>query len=153
MRQEGPLSAAMRLWPDQEVSGFDYFDFLHARGSPRQALFYAGLYWPDFVLLDEMVFLRSMVEDDEDRGRVEAALIKFDGDKRRTEQSFNTVEVPSLFGRRLSETSDAEDEAIARLIREMWSARLHKLFGELSFRVEVVPAGEETAVAVSFWQE
>ncbi|HEY8210551.1 MAG TPA: hypothetical protein VIG99_23875, partial [Myxococcaceae bacterium] len=77
LSSRGPIEAASRLWPEQDATGFDYFDFLHARGSPRQALFYSGLFWPQFVEFDGMVFLEGTIEDEPERQRVQEALRRF----------------------------------------------------------------------------
>lgn len=153
MSDRGPMEAATRLWPEQEATGFHYFDFLHARGSPRQALFYSGLFWPRFVELEGMVFLEGTVEDESDRQRVLEALRRNGGHRARTEQSFNSVEIPSLFGGRAGETTEEEDELLAFQICAMWSARLRGLFPDRDFCVEVQPANEGGGeIAVRFYQ-
>ena len=152
MSRRGPIEAASRLWPEQDATGFQYFDFLHARGSPRQALFYSGLFWPQFVEFDGMVFLEGTIEDESDRQRVRDAVHRYEGDRVKTEQSFNTMEIPSLFGGRATETTEEEDEFLASQICAMWTARLRELFPSRVFSVEVVPADETGEIAVRFYQ-
>lgn len=152
MSSRGPMEAASRLWPEQDATGFHYFDFLHARGSPRQALFYSGLFWPQFVEFDGMVFLEGTIEDESDRQRVQEAVHHYKGDRMKTEQSFNTIEIPSLFGGRATETTEEEDELLASQICAMWTARLRELFPHRVFSVEVVPADETGEIAVRFYQ-
>jgi len=152
LSNRGPLEAASRLWPEQDATGFHYFDFLHARGSPRQALFYSGLFWPQFVELEGMVFLEGTIEDESDRQRVRDALRRYGGNRVQTEQSINTVEIPPLFGGRAGETTDGEDAFLASLICATWAARLRELFPDRAFAVEMVPADETGEIAVRFYQ-
>jgi hypothetical protein len=152
MSRKSLIDAVSRLWPDQDASGFNYFDFLHARGSPQQALFYSGLFCPQFMEFDGMVFLEETIEDPSDQQRVREALRRYDGDQVRTEQSFNTVELPSLFGGRAMETTDEEDEILASQICATWRARLGELFPMRAFSVEVVPADGTGEIAVRFYQ-
>lgn len=146
------MEAASRLWPEQDATGFHYFDFLHARGSPRHALFYSGLFWPQFVEFNDMVFLEGAIEDESDRQRVREAVHLYEGDRVKTEQSFNTIEIPSLFGGRATETMNEEDEFLASQICAMWTARLRELFPSRVFSVEVVPPDEAGEIAVRFYQ-
>ncbi len=152
MTSRGAMEAASRLWPEQDATGFHYFDFLHAHGSPRQALFYSGLFWPQFVEFDGMIFLEGALEDESDRERVREALRLYGGDQAKTEQSFNTIEVPSLFGGRAAETTTEEDNQLASLVCAMWTARLQQLFPGRVFSVEVAHPSDDEEVAVRFYQ-
>jgi hypothetical protein len=154
LNDRSPIEAAKKLWPDQNATGFDYSDFLHARGSPRHALFYSGLFWPEFVEFEGMVFLEQTIEDEADRQRVLETLQRHGGDQGKTEQAFNTIEVPPLFGRRADETTNSEDESLALRLSAMWSARLREAFPARAFTVEVLPADESTGedTAVRFYQ-
>ena len=87
-------------------------DFVAAFGSPLQALMYSRLFWPEFVKIGGMVFLKESMEYEDDRRRLADALEHYEGDLTRTEQSFNLLEVPSgLFTRyeALDETTEVED--------------------------------------------
>ena len=89
---------------DVDTSGFGLPDMTYAFGSPLDALMYSGLFWPAFVEIDGMVFLKGTIEDDEDRQRLKEAFEQHNGDVARTEEDFNLVEIPSdLFGRRAAE--------------------------------------------------
>jgi hypothetical protein len=90
-----------------DTTQFGIFDFLFAFGSPLEAATYARLFWPDFLVLDEMVFLASVIEDDSDVERVRNALANSGMDRPTIEKSFNSLEIPSgIFGRRAEESSD-----------------------------------------------
>lgn len=111
MMDDPACRAAKRRWPEHDATAFGYFDHLHANGSPLEALFYSGLFWPSFVEVDGMVFLGRTVEDEADRERVRAAL-RACNDPCKVERDFNRVEVPCLFGRRLGGTTDDEDTSL-----------------------------------------
>jgi hypothetical protein len=142
------------MFPGRAETDFSPFDLLHAEGSPLMALFYARLFWPDFVELDGMVFLSEAVATDEARARVSAAVVREQDDLTAVERSFNLVEVPSLFGRRMGETTDEEDEVLAHILAAMWKCRLSSCFPGRAFEVRVVsPAESGGEVAVEFYQQ
>ena len=142
MRHTELLSVFRRKYKDQDSAGFNYFDFLHAQGSPFNALFYSQLFRPEFVEIDGMVFLQDTIEDSEDRKRLNEALHRYKGDKTKTEQTFNLVETPSLFGKNISETTDEEDAFLADRLREMWRCKLALAFPNREFLVKTVSAKE-----------
>jgi hypothetical protein len=113
------LSVFRRKYKGHDSTGFNYFDFLHAQGSPFNALFYSPLFWPEFIEIDGMVFLKDSVEDSEDRKRLNEALHRHKGDKTKTEKAFNLIEIPSLFGKNISETTDEKDAFLADRLTEM----------------------------------
>lgn len=139
---------------DQDTTNFDFFDFLHAHGSPLDALFYSRLFWPEFVDINGMVFLKETIEDDDDKDRLDEALKHYDGDKTKTEQSFNTTEIPFLFGKNSEEITDEEDLALAERLAEMWQYKLQNIYPNRRFIVQIL-SEEETgdAIAVSFYTE
>lgn len=139
---------------DEDTSGFNYFDFLHALGSSLDALFYSRLFWPEFVEINGMVFLKETIEDDDDKDRLDEALERYGGDKTKTEQSFNITEIPSLFGKNLAETTDEEDFVLAERLAEMWQHRLRLIYPDRKFTVQILSA-EETGgeVGVVFYTE
>jgi len=138
----------------QDSSGFNFFDFLHAHGSPLDALFYSRLFWPEFVEIDGMVFLKETIEDGDDKIRLGKTLKRYEGDKTKTEQSFNITEIPSLFGKKLAETTDEEDLVLAERLAEMWQHRLRVIYPNRKFIVQALST-EETGgeVGVNFYTE
>lgn len=138
----------------QDTSGFNFFDLLHSNGSPLDALFYSSLFFPEFVEIDGMVFLKDTIEDEEDKFRLNKALKYYEGDKTKTEQSFNLIEVPCLFGKNMGETTDDEDKILAERLAKMWQSKLCVIFSDRNFTVEVISA-ENTGgeVGVIFYTE
>ena len=134
-----------------DTTNFNVLDFVHAFGSPLEAMAYSKLFWPDFVELDGMVFRKDVVEDESDRERVRKAVCTPGWNLAKVEAGFNIVEVPHLFGKRGGEGSDDLDCDLARVIGEMWYARLQQVFPNRKFTVEVdIPSDEPT---VTFYQE
>ena len=145
------LSVFQKKYKGLDSTGFNYFDFLHAQGSPFNALFYSPLFWPEFVEIDGMVFLQSSVEDIEDRKRLKEALHRHKGDKTKTEKAFNLIEIPSLFGKNISETTDEEDAFLADRLTEMWRCRLAVVFPNREFLVKTLSPKETGGeIAVMF---
>ena len=83
----------------EDTTSFDIFDYLHVVGSPLAALFYARLFWPEFMEMNGMIFLKETITDDESRTRLRKTLALYSGNTKQTEQAFNLVEVPYLFGK------------------------------------------------------
>jgi len=138
----------------EDTSGFNYFDFLHAKGRPLDALFYSRLFWPEFVEINGMIFLKETIVDDDDKNRLVEALEHYDGNKTKTEQSFNLTEIPSLFGKNLAETTDEEDMVLAERLAEMWQHRLKMIYPDRKFMVQVLSAKETgDEVGIVFYTE
>ena len=140
---------------DIESSSFDLRDMIYAFASPLEALMYSRLFWPEFVEIDDMVFLKGTIEDEEDRQRLKEVFEQNNGDTARTEQDFNLVEVPSdLFGRRAGETTEEEDHWLAERLAEMWRTRLNLLYPTRKFVAEILKPDETGGeVGIVFFQK
>jgi hypothetical protein len=131
---------------------FGVFDFLGAFGSPVEAIAYAKLFWPDCVEVDGMVLRSDVVEDEMDVLRLREVLQKWNGDISKTECSFNLIEIPcGVFGKRSGESSDALDEQLARILAEMWHARLIQKYPNRIFSV-ILEHDNDGTVFVTFCQ-
>jgi hypothetical protein len=123
--------------PGQDVD----FDLIPARlidATPgERALLYCRLFWPNFVEVDGMVFLEGTFDDEADMRRLRDAVHRYEGNRRRVEESFNFHELDLLFGG-LQDSSQEHDEWLAERLAEMWNARLRDLFPDRGFRVEVI---------------
>ena len=135
MKDEDLIERLRAMRPNVDTTGFNLFDFLHTEGSGLYALFYSRLFWPEFVEIDNMVFLKETFEDEDDRKRLTETYERYGKDSRKTEESFNLVEIPSLFGRRMGETTYEEDQWLAERLAEMWSCRLQLLYPQRRFVV------------------
>ncbi len=128
-------------------------DVLYAHGSGIDALVYAELFWPMFAEHRGMVVRTLEWSSGEQRELLDAALDRYRGDLTQAEQSVNWVDIGELFGPRKLESSADDDLALARLLQQMWVARLTQLFPDKQFAVQVI-GGEETGggPGISFWQ-
>jgi hypothetical protein len=148
------LERLREVFPDCDMQNFNVLDLVYAEGSPLLALLYSRLFWPDFVEIDGMVFLKETMEDSDDLRRLREAFDHYGHDPIQTEQSFNLVEVEDLFGRRRIETSEDEDRELLERMRQMWLARLTQLFPARRFRVELVePEHNGGSMGLIFWTE
>jgi hypothetical protein len=68
------LEILRRRHPDRDTTGFDLFDFIHAHGSPVDALLYSALFWPEFVEVDGAVLASDVIEGEADLARVRASV-------------------------------------------------------------------------------
>ncbi len=93
--------------------------------------------------------MQDAIEDSEDKNRLSDALLRYKGDKTKVEQAFNIIEIPSLFGKAGSETTDEKDLLLANRLKDMWSCRLRTIFSDREFSVRTLSAdetGDELAV-------
>jgi hypothetical protein len=154
MKDERLVERLRALYPERDTTNWDWSDFMYAEGSPVLALWYSRLFWPEFVEVDGMVFLKESMEDEDDHRRLKEAIARYGGDRKQVEQAFNRVEVETLFTPRADDASDEEYEALVRRIAEMWSSKLHQQFPDRRFAIEVdleVPTTGE--LAVIFYQQ
>jgi len=156
MKEEELLEKLREVYSTTDIdsSSFDLRDMIYAFGSPLEALMYSGLFWPELVEIDGMVFLKGTIEDEEDRRRLKEVFEQHNGDIAKTEEDFNLVEVPSdFFGRGAGKTTEEEDHLLAERLAEMWRARLNLLYPGREFVVEVLKP-EETGgeVGIVFFQ-
>jgi hypothetical protein len=158
MEDDRLLNSLRRIYTDLDTQNFDVLDFVAAFGSPLQALMYSRLFWPEFVEIDGMVFLKESMEYEDDRRRLAEALEHYGGNLTRTEQSFNLLEVPSsLFTRyeALDETTEEEEDLwLAQRLAQMWRACLSHRYPGREFVVEVLEedTGGGDPVSVIFYQ-
>jgi len=66
----------------------------------------------------------------------------YKGDKTKTEQAFSLVEIPSLFGKNISETTDEEDAFLAERLTEMWRCKLAVVSPDREFLVKTLSVKE-----------
>ena len=135
------ISEMTRLHSEDDTTNFIVFDFIHAYGSPLDALLYAKLFWPDFAQVDGMTFRSDVIQDKDDAEGTHRALQKLGGDLEETERNFNRCYVPAdIFMEKPAaeggfEGSDETHEQLAQMLVQMWEARLKQVFPDLHFSV------------------
>jgi hypothetical protein len=154
MLEQDLIKRLSSLYTEQDTTNFNVLDYVYAFGSPLQALMYSKLFWPEFIEIEDMVFLKDRMEDEDDRRAVLKVLEQHEGNRSKTEQAFNLFEIPQdMFGKKMGETTEEEDRYLAEILVEMWQCRLQMLFPNRSFKVMLLTA-EETAgeIGILFYQ-
>jgi hypothetical protein len=137
MRDKLLIDRLKELHSKTDTSNFSELDFVYAFGTPLQAHAYSYLFWPDFIEFEGMIFHQSVIENEDDRSRIRAALLKLSC-RKEVEQSFNQFMLPDdLFSEGASKTSDEETLHLAERIAEMWEARLACVFPDKKCVVEL----------------
>ncbi|HDH04697.1 MAG TPA: hypothetical protein ENH01_03150 [Nitrospirae bacterium] len=154
MNDEHLIDRLKEKYKDHDTTNFNVFDFLHAFGSGFEALFYSMLFWPEFIEIDDMIFLKGTIENDEDRQRLTDTFEKYGKDRFATEKDFNCIEISYLFGPRTAESTEEEDLWLAERLVEMWRCRLQVLYPKRNFVVNVLdPRETNNEVAILFFQK
>jgi hypothetical protein len=107
---------------------------------------YGEVFWPTFVMLEDVVFWPGHFDADSERMR--ALIDHYDGDLVKAEMSVNFIEIPELFNNYPDYVDEVLDE-LTKLLQATWGARLHALFPDRQFAVEFVPANEKTGESVA----
>lgn len=154
MKNEEIIESLKIYFPKEDCTNFEIGDFVSAFGSPLLAIAYSKLFWPEFVEFEGMVFLAEAF-DNEAQQRVSEALKQNIESKSEIEEAFNLYEVPSyFFGTNAGDTTEDEDHELAKIMAEMWMAKLRMDFPNKAFKMEIVPpevSGGE--VSLLFYQE
>ena len=143
MIEQDLIKRLSSLYTEQDTTNFNVLDYVYDFGSPLQALMYSKLFWPEFIEIEDMVFLKDRMEDEDDRRAVLKVLEQHEGNRSKTEQAFNLFEIPQdMFGKKMGETTEEEDRYLAEILVEMWQCRLQMLFPNRSFKVMLLTAEE-----------
>ncbi len=155
MKDEDLLAYLRRRFPSAEAEIYNVLDFVYRYGSALEALMYSRLFWPEFVEIEGMVFLKEVVEDPKVCEAIRDYLQRT-GDRTEVERSFNEkIVTTELLGKDLTGTTDDQIDWIEERLCEMWKARLSSLYPDCRFKVEVTdldPADPEGETAITFYQ-
>jgi hypothetical protein len=133
-----------------DPAGFTALDFVGALGSVGNALLYSRLFWPEFVEVDGMVFIKDYVDD---LGGADVIRKMRDdiGEGQSIEKNINNFDVNLNFPNHPEENAEGDDLLLAKQLAKMWSMRLQHLYTRRRFRVEV--NGDNGSPCVSFVEE
>ena len=144
------VSELTKLYSSEDTTDFNVFDFTFAFGSVLEAMAYAKLFWPDCVHVDDVILRSDVIEDEKDASRVRQVLRDSSFDIEGTESDFNRLYIPDdFFGKRACESSDAINEYFARVLVDMWKARLKQMYPQFRFSV-VLESDSDGAMSVTF---
>ncbi len=143
LTEAGLLNELAKKYEAHDTRNFRVLDFLAAFGSPLDAHAYLRLFRPTFIQFHGMTFRADSIEDGEDRNRILSALERYEGNRQKTEQSFNLLEIPSgAFSRHETESSERLNRQLAEALAELWSMQLVAQYSGEAFVVRVVPPEE-----------
>ena len=134
-----------------DMKNFSPDDYLHAFGKERDALLYWSLFFPELVEVENSIFLKRMVTNEDE---LKEEIISSQRSILDIETSYNFVEVGYLFGCGDSNISDAEELLLAKKIRLGWDAWLKVKYPNKVFCVEVLGPGQTGSTAgVQFYEQ
>jgi len=112
-------------------------DYLYAVGTTTNAMLYASLIWPEFVVYRDMTFLAAFVapafRSDVDRVLMTSA------DLTGVEHQFNSLEIGDLFAPRGRPTApDLLEDELAKVLSVSWAAKLSVDFPRVDHIVDLV---------------
>lgn len=147
------LESLRRNFEGDEFKNFEALDFLHTKGSAKNAILHAALFFPEFIEFDGIVLLKTNVWDKE--VLKDAYFRKESGkyDKHKLEKSFNYLEVLYCFGYIRDLSSLEDEELLSELVAESWRCRLKTYFPNRSFEVGISPPGEISDVFCVYFKE
>lgn len=113
----GELIPELREW--EGGKGIDALTWISCVGSYEHAIGYVQLFWPEFVEHDGCI-LRAPL----DVKAYRSCLERQGGDRRVAEERMNILCLACFFGSVNREPSIAQVNYLARVVREMWRAKL-----------------------------
>ncbi|HEX2972895.1 MAG TPA: hypothetical protein VHP11_11210 [Tepidisphaeraceae bacterium] len=116
---------SLRLWLDC-IGRYDH------------AVAYAALFWPDFVLHDDCIFI-----DAPDAQNYENWMRQCGGDRRQVEAVINHRHIVDLFTNSEFEPTKQLVIHVRRLLEDMWSCKLRREFPDRHFVVECYGDGSD----------
>ena len=139
--QTNALSDYQRWKKANSDTNFSIFDYLHCSALDKKipvdfciALF--ELFYPEFILIDNHVFLKEEYERDK-----YLELVKQNCTKKDVEYWMNLLNIDALFYREEIEDKDSFENAlffICEQIVDLWSQKLHKEFSDRQFFVNYI---------------
>ena len=134
-----------KLLPDlgawNNGTGIDPEGWINCFARYDLAMGYALMFWPDFVIYDDCVFLYEP-----DPQNYQSWMASCNGDKTRVEGAMNHRHITDMF--RNSDVRPTKETVvhIGRLLKDMWSCRLKRDFPERQIRVEFYDSDSEDLV-------
>jgi len=128
-------------------------DWLHRIGKAGDALLYSILFMPEFILLEDSVLLSWNLSSSEMREKFLKNLAKEKHSRKMLEASYNFIEIGYIFDAGNRDTSDVEDEALAKLIKKAWESWLQTCYPNRKFTVELLsPEETGSTVGIQFYE-
>jgi hypothetical protein len=138
------------IYDGADPAGFTALDFAGALGSVGNALLYSRLFWPEFIEVDGMVFLKDFADDLGGPDGIRKMRNDLGGEQS-FEKSINNFDVNLSFPNHPEENAAGDDLLLANQLAKMWSLRLRQLYAPRRFHVEVNE--DNGSPCVSFYEE
>lgn len=132
-----------------EGRGIDIESWIYYLGSHEHAIAYAQLFWPDFTVHDDCVFLEVTEEN------YNEWLEHTGGDKQAVETVINHRHILPMFFIESDGPSEDQIVYLGRLLKEIWACKLRRDFPDRHFTVSF-PEGETKDLIdyeVTFFQD
>jgi hypothetical protein len=133
-----------------DPAGFTAFDFVGALGSIGNALLYSRLFFPEFIEVDGMVFVKDLADDCGGMDGIRKKRVDI-GNDQSLEKSVNNFDVNLSLPNHPDENADGDDLLLAGQLAKTWSLRLQQLYSHRKFHVEV--NDDNGSPCVSFFEE
>lgn len=123
-------------------------EYIAASGKFTDAILLSGVFWPEFTVFQEHVFLADFTKGNSfDIAQKECSL------RSDVEAFVNHRHIMDLFGNPCSEASAEEISYLGNLLSETWKAKLKAEFGNRKFEVRFCDDKEDMAGSyITFWQ-
>jgi len=127
--------------------------WLAGMGSFNLAVAFTSLFWPEFTVHDDCVFMAPF--SDQDRKNYESFLTITDQNKKSTEMTINHRHLLDIFPNQAEPPSREQVLYLGTMLKEMWQLKLNRDFPERRFVVSF-PEGAFEDLAdyeITFWQQ
>lgn len=118
-----------------EGRGIDIESWIYCEGSHEHAIAYAQLFWPDFTVHHDCVFIEF------DEQNYQGFMEQTGGDKRAVEAVMNHWHILQMFNTESDGPSEDQIVYLGRLLKETWACKLRRDFPDRHFTVSF-PEGE-----------
>lgn len=135
-------------FPDAAES-FDPLDYVYAKGSVEDALWYSHLIWPKFVRVRDLIILQSAYITESDRNKLNNLFNQCE-DNRAVEIEMNRFPIHSMF-LNVSDTPELYMDLLDILV-ESWRCKLEREFKDIKFNVYVEDSDNYDDISIVFHQ-
>ncbi|WP_340146342.1 hypothetical protein [Pseudomonas poae] len=129
-------------------SEIDELSYLSTQCHPEDVLLSSKLFFPDFVVVGEAVFLEAKYEDKV----FDCWLKQFEGDLQATEKMINHTHLYDVFDGYSEDVDDKVFEQVAEVVALSWRLVLANNYPKKKFNVEVSSSDQDYGPVVSFYQ-
>ncbi|WP_411384038.1 hypothetical protein ACK3BK_07635 [Pseudomonas sp. L7] len=131
-----------------EKDEIDEFSYISSQCNPEDVLLSSRLFFPDFVVDGNGVFLESKY----DGGVVRCWLDQFNGDVQATEKMINHMHIYDVFEGCSEDVDNRVFEQLAEVMAFSWRLVLREKFSDKKFSVVVSNSDQDYGPVITFFQ-